>query len=84
MPSWSRKREYGYLGLLIGVLLLVVAGFMFYLATINRPRHLGSILLAVVGIIIFVIAIYTITRKERARTHIPLFSGFCLYQSENI
>ena len=61
MSSWSRKGEYDYVGLLIGLFLLVVASFILWIARLSR-----SIFLGVVGTIIFIIGIYAITRKKKA------------------
>ncbi len=58
-----------HVGLLIGCLLLIAAGFMANVAKLIRPSN-WTMLLAVVGIIIFVVAIYTITKKKR-----PYFEG---------
>lgn len=56
------KGEFGYIGPLIGGLILIVVGFMAYLARISPTYVLnwGPILLIVVGIIILVIVIYSV------------------------
>jgi len=63
MSSWSRKREYDYIGLLIGLFLLVVASFIFWIAQFTRAVSSGYILLGVVGTIIFIIGIYITVKK---------------------
>lgn len=63
------KREHGYIGPLIGGLILIAAGLMAFLATISPmyARNWGPILLIAVGIIILVIAIYaTMTAAQRS------------------
>ena len=59
MSSWNRKREYDYIGLLIGLFLLVVATFIMWIAKLTR-----SIFLGVVATIIFIIGFYAIMRKK--------------------
>jgi hypothetical protein len=63
------KSEYGYIGPLIGGLILIVVGLMAYLATISPiyASNWGPILLIVVGAIIIVITIYAaMTAAERS------------------
>jgi len=63
------KGEFGYVGPLIGGLILIVAGVMAYLAATNLMdvHYWGAICLIAVGIIILVIAIYVaITAAERS------------------
>ena len=60
LVQWKReeKRKDGYIGPLIGILLLIVASFMAFVATLTGPPHGTFILLIVPAIIIFVVAIY--------------------------
>ena len=63
------KREHGYIGWLIGGLILIVVGLMAFLSIISpaSASYWGSILLIAVGIIIIAIAIYaTMTATQRS------------------
>jgi len=59
----TKKREYSYIRLIIGVFLLIFVGLVAWLGTFIRAEYntMGSILLIVAGIvllIIFVVALY--------------------------
>ena len=62
MPRW---RMYSYVRTLIGVFLLIGVGLIAYVAKFIRPRIWAFILLIVPGIIIFVVATYTIAMRAR-------------------
>ncbi len=71
LVQWKReeKREYSYIRLMIGVLLLIVVGLVAWLGTFIRAEYntMGSILLIVAGIIliiIFVVAIYLLKQQQ--------------------
>jgi len=61
------KSEYGYVGPLIGGLVLIVVGVMAYLNIVSptAARYWGAILLIAVGIIIIFVAVYAATKASR-------------------
>jgi predicted lipid-binding transport protein (Tim44 family) len=61
------KEATGYMGPVIGGLILILLGFMFYLMTLGmvRAAHVWPIFLLIVGVIIIVFGVYAATTARR-------------------
>ena len=74
---WEEKREYAFIGPLIGGLILIVLGSLFYLAvTTSLNWQVGeAVFLIFVGLIVLVAAVFTFNiRKSRMREQTKPFS----------
>lgn len=65
--EWHEKREYAFVGPLIGGLVLIVLGFLFYLAatTSLNLQVVEAVFWIIIGLIILAVAIYVYTTRTR-------------------